>query len=221
MNATIIKSALCKTRVHPRPSPTLFFFPGLSSTSPIIPPQTLPFAETLASMTPVILQEYHALRQAMEARRTQSSPHPLPSSPPSSSSDYNAPGEHKLHAGHWEWHSFIDKGIVNPDFVSHCPETVNDCYEHSVSTTHMKTVWSSSSTSGREPTSCSSSSSSSFFFFFFFFFFVSFLSCFLLSLVLTLFCMLSRHPELTLEEIKALIEMFGYAKQKVIFVSFS
>lgn len=103
--ATIIQSALLKTRVFPRPSPSLFFFPGLN-TMPIFKSQALHFAEKLRISTPLILEEYKHLRFTTTA------------------SSYDT-GEHKLHKGQWEWNSYIDKGNLNPTFQLHCPNTVS------------------------------------------------------------------------------------------------
>jgi hypothetical protein len=84
--ATILKSAICRTRVYPRPNPTLFYFPGINNCSPIIDPTKFKFTETLQKNHDVILREYKNLR----AKRFKN--------------DYNS-GDHQLHQGNWEWHS--------------------------------------------------------------------------------------------------------------------
>ena len=122
---TIIKSAICRTRVgKPRPAPTLFTYPGLSS-APVYrwngdshqhqqqqqqqqyqyhqPFQTLlkDCSTTLQANFDVLLQEYHAIRQSTQGQ-----------------SDYTLGGdEHKLHQGGWDWNSYILKGKRQTEFA--------------------------------------------------------------------------------------------------------
>ena len=103
MNATIIQSALCKTRVRHRPLPSIFFFPGLN-TNPIFDNSQISIAKALAEKTSIIREEYLQLK----------SKRPVDS--------YDT-GEHKLHQGKWEWHSFIDKGSISTEFQHECPVT--------------------------------------------------------------------------------------------------
>eukprot|EP01039_Chlorochromonas_danica_P007406 gene7406-8192_t len=106
MRATILQSAIMRTITHPRPSPTLFNFPGLRGL-PIWPSSDLFQGHTdlLIKNYDIILKEYHAI-QAIK------------------SSDYGAEGEeHKLHNGKWDWHSYVLKGKRQVDFAVHCPKT--------------------------------------------------------------------------------------------------
>ena len=103
--ATILQSAVCRTRVKHRPAPSLFFFPGLS-TQPVFDPSLFSWTKELESKRDVILEEYKALRAK----------HP--------NSDYGSKEEHKLHEGKWDWNSYILKGKRQTDFAIHCPKTV-------------------------------------------------------------------------------------------------
>lgn len=104
--ATILQSAVCRTRVKHRPAPSLFYFPGLSSKA-VWDSKQFPWAAELENNYDVILKEYHQLR----------SKHP--------GSDYVTQEEHKLHAGRWDWNSYIVKGKRQTDFAVHCPKTVD------------------------------------------------------------------------------------------------
>ena len=111
--ATIVKSGILKTRVHPRPSPSLFNFPGLSSPTPIIAAASNPalnqIAHKLESSYDVLLKEYLALRKSLQ-----------------NASDYQeeTKEEAKLHKGSWAWNSYILKGERQADFATQCPQTV-------------------------------------------------------------------------------------------------
>lgn len=105
--ATLLKSAVCRTRVMHRPAPSLFYFPGLSASRPVYSSETFPWAAQLRESKDVILSEYRALRDAAP------------------SSDYvQAADEHRLHAGQWEWNSYILKGKRQTQFALQCPRTV-------------------------------------------------------------------------------------------------
>jgi aspartyl/asparaginyl beta-hydroxylase (cupin superfamily) len=103
MRATILQSALCRTSVRHRPSPSLFLFPGLSA-RPVWPSNLFQaHTDLLNNNFQTILNEYnqiHALR----------------------GSDYGVE-EHKLHDGKWDWHSYISKGKRQTDFAVNCPKT--------------------------------------------------------------------------------------------------
>jgi aspartyl/asparaginyl beta-hydroxylase (cupin superfamily) len=103
--ATILQSAVCRTRVKHRPAPSLFYFPGLSS-RPIFEPSQFSWTTELESKRDVILEEYKKLRAV------------------NPKSDYTTMEEHKLHEGKWDWNSYIIKGKRQTDFAIHCPETV-------------------------------------------------------------------------------------------------
>jgi aspartyl/asparaginyl beta-hydroxylase (cupin superfamily) len=115
--ATLVKSAMCRTRVHHRPWPSLFYFPGLA-TQPIWHhhdrpvaihearnPSHFKFMSQLENAYPDILKEYLKLKCLK------------------SKSDY-APEDHKLHSGQWDWLSYVQKGKRQEDFAIHCPKTV-------------------------------------------------------------------------------------------------
>ncbi|KAJ1416928.1 Aspartyl/Asparaginyl beta-hydroxylase-domain-containing protein [Ochromonadaceae sp. CCMP2298] len=110
--ATILQSAVLRTKVKHRPAPSLFYFPGLS-TEPVFDPKRFPCAEQLRAAYPQVLQEYIQLRQK------------------GAGSDYDTGmgkeehKEHKLHAGQWDWNSYIIKGERQADFAVHCPQTVS------------------------------------------------------------------------------------------------
>lgn len=102
--ATIVRSGLCKTSVRhaPRPSPSLFFYPGLRSRA-VWESGDFAWAKPLAAQTGAIAEEAAAVR--------------------SEPSDYE-PGEHQLHGGgDWAWHSYVQKGKRQPGFRERCPAT--------------------------------------------------------------------------------------------------
>lgn len=103
--ATILQSAVCRTRVKHRPAPSLFYFPGLSSKA-IIDPNQFSWKAELESKYDVILEEYKSLRASKPG------------------SDYVTLEEHKLHSGKWDWNSYIVKGKRQADFAVQCPKTV-------------------------------------------------------------------------------------------------
>lgn len=109
--ATIIQSAICKTRVYPRPAPTIFYYPGLN-TKPIISSSNFPLhTKILKDNYDIILNEYIQLRDSIKKEFK--------------TSDYNLKNEeHKLHNGKWDWNSYILKGKRQADFASKCPKTV-------------------------------------------------------------------------------------------------
>ncbi len=107
--ATLIQSAICKIGSNiRRPSPSLFYYPGLSSPAPVVPNKLFPeMTETLKENYPAILREYTALKEFSMC-----------------SSDYEETNEHqKLHEGEWDWQSYIQKGQRNVDFAVKCPTT--------------------------------------------------------------------------------------------------
>lgn len=110
--ATIVKSGVLKTRVRPRPIPSLFVFPGLTSTAPIIKaassPSLLAIAQKLEASYDVVLAEYLALRKHL-----------------ANASDYQeeAKDEAKLHKGKWSWNSYLIQGERRAVFATQCPHT--------------------------------------------------------------------------------------------------
>ncbi|GLD96627.1 hypothetical protein PINS_up005310 [Pythium insidiosum] len=105
--AALLRSAMCLTTAKPRPSPTLFFFPGLTSRA-WHEPRQFDWVERLEAHRDVIQDEFLALQRA----RPQSS-------------DYNVNDkEHQLHSGGWDWLSYVTQGRRQADFAAHCPQTV-------------------------------------------------------------------------------------------------
>jgi aspartate beta-hydroxylase len=102
--ATILKSAICRTKVRHRPAPSKFYFPGLS-TSSTFDPRLFPVSEVLQNSFNVILKEYKDLRSI------------------SKESDY-ANEENQLHKGRWDWNTYISQGTRDATFASQCPKTV-------------------------------------------------------------------------------------------------
>ena len=104
--ATIVKGGICKTNVSYRPSPSLFYFPGLSSI-PVYKindstkhkhesasfQRLLEIKEVLETNFDVIKKEYYTLKKVKNIK-----------------SDYEE-DEHKLHGGSkWDWFGYILKG---------------------------------------------------------------------------------------------------------------
>lgn len=109
--AALLRSALCLTTAKPRPSPTLFFFPGLES-RPWHDARQFPWAQTLEANRDVITREFLALRD-LRARQQ------------GAASDYSVNDkEHQLHEGQWDWLSYVTQGRRQADFATHCPRTV-------------------------------------------------------------------------------------------------
>jgi len=102
--ATIIKSGLCKTNVKHRPSPSLFFFPGIACKE-FWPKEMFPFTTQLEDAYPIIMKEYQELKTKKK-------------------SDYGSDEATKLHSGQWDWHSYVLNGNRQSDFAVHCPNTV-------------------------------------------------------------------------------------------------
>ncbi len=147
--ATIVQgpSLLTNTNVH-RPSPSMFFLPGLRSlpfwTSPPptdgqkVDPSKVSVAYGDPTITRVVKhleQNYETIKEeymsaVMGTGRTtdMSSDNPSVSKPLEPDYDVNkVGGEHasdKLHAGNWDWHSYVLNGIQQPKFAEACPKTV-------------------------------------------------------------------------------------------------
>jgi len=148
--ATIIQgpSLLTSTNFH-RPSPSIFFLPGLRSlpfwTAP--PPandngQADPAKVSIAYNDPTVTQivqhleanyqtikeEYLQAVMGMGSTTDMTSPNPQVTKPLAPDYDVNQKGaEHasaKLHVGNWDWHSYVLNGTVQPKFQQACPKTV-------------------------------------------------------------------------------------------------
>ena len=128
VEAAIFQSAVCRTTAVPRPSPSLFYFPGLRAASlwsraeelrpAEVPPkacadEALPWLQELEKPENVesMRREFEALRAA------------------NVESDYSTKdasregGEHKMHHGEWSWNTWISKGARQESFEERCPET--------------------------------------------------------------------------------------------------
>ena len=102
--ASLKRSALLRTtREAQRPSPSLFFLPGLTS-KPFWNVIDFRWYSRLASSIPSILSEYEAIKVSRP-------------------SDYGSEEDHKLHEGSWAWHSLVTKGKVRGDAALLCPQT--------------------------------------------------------------------------------------------------
>ncbi|DAZ98490.1 TPA: hypothetical protein N0F65_004927 [Lagenidium giganteum] len=112
--ATIVRSALCLTTAKPRPTPTLFYFPGLTSRA-WHDPNDFPFVKELEANYQVIKDEFLALREIRAKQHADAG----------SGNDYRLNDkEHQLHQGEWDWLSYVTQGRRQADFAVHCPKTV-------------------------------------------------------------------------------------------------
>ncbi|KAF0732683.1 hypothetical protein Ae201684P_014172 [Aphanomyces euteiches] len=103
--AALLRSALCLTTAKPRPSPTLFMFPGLKS-APFHNPRDFEWTAALEANLDTIREEYLRLKDQKKK------------------SDYVLTGqEHTLHQGQWDWFSYVSKGKRMPSFEEECPNT--------------------------------------------------------------------------------------------------
>lgn len=105
ITATILKSAICKTKLFPRPCPTLFYFPGLNSA---------PFykSDSFETVTSILQQNYNSILYEYTQMST------------GIESDYKLLNdEHKLHDGQWNWDSYLLKGERQLSFAKKYPIT--------------------------------------------------------------------------------------------------
>ena len=108
--AQVFKSAILRTTVPhaPRPAPTLFILPGLTS-RPWHDPTDACFSwvADLEANYQTILDEYTTLVARADV-----------------ASDYEVQdSEHQLHDGQWDWYSYILKGKKQTPFADACPTT--------------------------------------------------------------------------------------------------
>ena len=146
--ATVIQgpSLLANTNVH-RPSPSLFFLPGLRSlpfwTAPPSTnsakdgkakiavaygdPTITSIVTHLESNYEIIKNEYISAVMGLGESTNLDPRNPSVSKPLEPDYDVNQIGaEHasdKLHAGSWDWHSFVLNGVTQPKFMDACPQT--------------------------------------------------------------------------------------------------
>ncbi|KAE9050182.1 hypothetical protein PR003_g1936 [Phytophthora rubi] len=112
--AALLRSALCLTTAKPRPSPTLFCFPGLDS-APWHDTSKFEWVKHLEANRETIANEYLALKQQRESLAKTSE----------TASDYKVyDKEHQLHQGQWDWLSYVTQGRRQADFAVQCPKTV-------------------------------------------------------------------------------------------------
>jgi len=147
--ATIIQgpSLLTNTNIH-RPSPSIFFLPGLRSlpfwTAPpsanegesdptkvqiaYNDPAVTKIVQHLEANYETIKKEYLQAVMGMGTTTDMTSQQPQVTRPLQPDYDINKKGgEHasdKLHVGNWDWHSYVLSGTVQPKFQQACPQTV-------------------------------------------------------------------------------------------------
>jgi hypothetical protein len=126
-----------------RPSPSMFFLPGLRSlpfwTAPTRnrkngpniaiaygEPTVSEIVNHLESNFETIREEYMHAVMGMGSKTDLNPENPSVSKPLEPDYDVNLKGEHasdKLHSGSWDWHSYILNGVVQPNFQKSCPKT--------------------------------------------------------------------------------------------------
>lgn len=127
-----------------RPSPSMFFLPGLRSlpfwTAPRksdgenTPRINVAYGEKtiteivrhLESNYVTIKEEYMHAVMGMGRKTNLSGNEPIVTKPLEPDYDVNLKGEHasdKLHSGSWDWHSYILNGTTQPRFKESCPNT--------------------------------------------------------------------------------------------------
>ncbi|EEY70406.1 aspartyl/Asparaginyl beta-hydroxylase, putative [Phytophthora infestans T30-4] len=115
--AALLRSALCLTTAKPRPSPTLFCFPGLES-APWHDTCKFEWIKQLEANRETITNEYLALKEQRDALSKSSEA-------ATEASDYKVyDKEHQLHQGEWDWLSYVTQGRRQADFAVQCPKTV-------------------------------------------------------------------------------------------------
>lgn len=108
----------------PRPTPTLFFFPGLDS-RPWHDASKFPALHQLEANRDAIQREYLALRDLRKATAAAAATTDGTNTNEQPASDYNVNDkEHQLHQGEWDWLSYVTQGRRQADFAVHCPKTV-------------------------------------------------------------------------------------------------
>ncbi|ETM03506.1 hypothetical protein, variant [Phytophthora nicotianae] len=116
--AALLRSALCLTTAKPRPSPTLFCFPGLES-APWHDTSKFEWVKHLEANRETITNEYLALKEQRDALAKNSE------EVANEASDYKVyDKEHQLHQGKWDWLSYVTQGRRQADFAVQCPKTV-------------------------------------------------------------------------------------------------
>eukprot|EP00644_Phytophthora_capsici_P000542 jgi/Phyca11/525709/estExt2_fgenesh1_pm.C_PHYCAscaffold_40274 len=109
--AALLRSALCLTTAKPRPSPTLFCFPGLES-APWHDTSKFEWVKHLEANRETITNEFLALKQQRDAMATNTT------ASDAEASDYKVyDKEHQLHQGQWDWLSYVTQGRRQADFA--------------------------------------------------------------------------------------------------------
>ena len=104
-----------RTRVFPRPAPSLFYFPGIGSK---------PFYDT--ENDKIIFQKYHDILRTNFSIILEEYKSVLKDNKYETKSDYAlSKDEHKLNNGEWSWDSFILKGKKQQNFSIKYPKTSN------------------------------------------------------------------------------------------------
>ncbi|POM68171.1 Aspartyl/Asparaginyl beta-hydroxylase [Phytophthora palmivora] len=112
--AALLRSALCLTTAKPRPSPTLFCFPGLES-APWHDTSKFEWVKHLEANRETIANEFLALKKRRDASEAAAA----------EANDYKVyDKEHQLHQGQWDWLSYVTQGRRQADFAVQCPKTV-------------------------------------------------------------------------------------------------
>ncbi|RLN57812.1 hypothetical protein BBJ28_00021436 [Nothophytophthora sp. Chile5] len=115
---TRVLAALSVLIAKPRPSPTLFCFPGLES-APWHDTSKFAWVQQLEANREVITNEYLALRKQRDDLAQAAAPDAT------AASDYKVyDKEHQLHQGQWDWLSYVTQGRRQADFAVQCPKTV-------------------------------------------------------------------------------------------------
>ncbi|GMF16961.1 unnamed protein product [Phytophthora lilii] len=101
----------------PRPSPTLFCFPGIAST-PWHDTAKFDWVQRLEANRETITGEFLALKAQRDTLAKAKGADP-------DASDYKVYGkEHQLHQGQWDWLAYVTQGRRQADFAVQCPKTV-------------------------------------------------------------------------------------------------
>ena len=140
--ATIIQGPSLLTNTSKfRPSPSIFFLPGLRS----LPFWTAPTSndknkvkiaygdKTITQIVNHLESNYHVIKEeymhaimGLGNKTDITGEKPSIHKPLEPDYDVNLKGEHasdKLHSGTWDWHSYILNGSIQPRFEDYCPKT--------------------------------------------------------------------------------------------------
>lgn len=114
--AMIFQTGVLRTQALPhRPSPTLFFFPGLQS----MPVWDYALCEKRFPWFPII-QQPDVVAKLREEHDELVRVVPNDYSTRDESRDG---GEHKMHTGDWSWRTYVSKGKRKESFAAACPHT--------------------------------------------------------------------------------------------------